>query len=738
MPFVRRLHHTVTSGFGLLLAGLFLAPLPAAAQFPRPKRGQFEIHGLDFRPDGAWRKEAARVAQTRRALMAAGNVSALNSPMSFAPTAITGTYKVPVLPIDFSDAPTLFPAANYADVLFNPTPTTRPYSVRSYYQELSNGLVTIDGVVRPFIRADSSSAFYEDNCNGIGAGAACSHGGVTGADRFVSLLISTLQKNDDGSFNWAQFDKDGDGIVDFVTFLQSQEDGACGTQHIWAHRAALSSWGLSPYVTRTPDPNHPGSFIKIDDYIIQSAVGGATACTPTAIMPPGTIAHETGHAFGLPDLYDTDGSSEGIGEWGLMSSGNYAIPLSPARYEAWSLVQMGWVKVDTLSSGRTVTTAPVTASDTVFYISVPGTNEYFLVENRQALESDSAQMNPAYTAIAKMPGLLIWHVDQDKIDAHGMTVDNRVNTGLVHGLALMEADGKRNLWATPGTASSNRGDLGDSYPGSSGNTRFSYHTTPAALANTGAITGWKIDSITQVVPNGAMSFRFLRQASTVIAAGIPSAQIKVNGTATTRYEEIYGPGDTAALNVTSPQVQDAGRSRFTFASWSDGQPQAHTILGHAGPDTITANFTAEYRVKLTQVGTGTVTSSQPGDIVAGLFLAAGTAETLTAGAGAGTVFAGWSGDTTSTNTSLVLPMGRGYNVTATFVTPVAVDVNAAAAALMGGPSLTTAQTDYLDQIGNKNTGYDLGDFLALLRLNGVVPSPAILKQLVAAAASKEH
>jgi len=57
---------------------------------------------------------------------------------------------------------------------------------------------------------------------------------------------------------------------------------------------------------------------------------------------------------------------------------------------------------------------------------------------------------------------------------------------------------------------------------------------------------------------------------------------------------------------------------------------------------------------------------------------------------------------------------------------------------MGGPALTTAQTDYLDQIGNKNTGYDLGDFLALLRLNGVVPSPGILKQLGAAAAPKEH
>jgi M6 family metalloprotease-like protein len=730
---VRRRSSNPTAVLGLLLAGLVLAPGRAMAQYPRPPRGRFEIHGLDFRPDGAWRKEAARVAQTRRALMAAGNVSALNAPMAFAQTSISGTYQVPVLPIDFPDAPAPFPAADYADVLFNPSPTTRPYSVRSYYNQLSNGLVTIDGTVRPWARADSSSAYYEDNCNGVLPG--CAHGGT----RFASLLMSTLQHNDDGTFDWSQFDKDGDGYVDFVTFLQSQVDGACGTQHIWAHRSYISAWnGGSPYVTQTVWPGHAPQHIKIEDYTIQSAVGGRNACTAGQIMPIGTISHETGHAFGLPDLYDTDNTSEGIGEWGMMSSGNYAIPFSPARYEAWSLVQMGWTKVDTLTASRTVTTGPVTASDTVFYVPVPGTNEYFLVENRQALESDSAQMNPFYTAIAKSPGLLIWHVDQNQIDAHGMNADNRVNTGLVHGLALMEADGLRNLWANPSTGASNRGDLGDSYPGSSGNTRFSYHTSPAALSNTGAITGWKIDSITQVVVNGAMSFRFLRQASTVFAAGTPSAQIKVNGTTTGRWEEIYGPGDAAALDVTSPQVQDAGRSRFTFTSWSDGQPQAHTVLGHAGPDTIIARFSAEYRVRVAQVGTGTVTASLAGDLAAGFFTAAGTPVTLTASAGAGTVFAGWSGDTAAAGPTLVLPMGRGYNVTASFVTPVPVDLAAAAAALMGGPALTTAQTDYLDQIGNKNTGYDLGDFLALLRINGVVPSLALVQQLGAAAAPKGH
>src|SRR5256886_14070186 len=47
--------------------------------------------------------------------------------------------------------------------------------------------------------------------------------------------------------------------------------------------------------------------------------------------------HETGHGFSLPDLYDTDGSSEGVGEYSLMGSGNYTSSFSPSRMDVWSL-----------------------------------------------------------------------------------------------------------------------------------------------------------------------------------------------------------------------------------------------------------------------------------------------------------------------------------------------------------------------------------------------------------------
>jgi hypothetical protein len=101
----------------------------------------------------------------------------------------------------------------------------------------------------------------------------------------------------------------------------------------------------------------------------------------------------------------------------------------------------------------------------VLYLPISGTDEFYLFENRQAQESDSAQMNPAFGSRQKMPGLLVWHIDQGQVDQHGFDANNRVNVGPVHGVALVQADGQNDLRLPGGQ---NRGDKGDAFPGSSG------------------------------------------------------------------------------------------------------------------------------------------------------------------------------------------------------------------------------------------------------------------------------
>jgi hypothetical protein len=195
-----------------------------------------------------------------------------------------------------------------------------------------------------------------------------------------------------------------------------------------------------------------------------------------------------------------------------MGSGNYTSPFSPSRMEAWSLNELGWVAVAPLTAAGTYTFGAAPVSDTAFYVRVPGTNprgEYFLVENRQASQSDTALIRIHCVRSGASPscpgGLLIWHVDSTQMANHGFNGDNAVNSGPIHGLALVQADARGDL-----EAGTNRGDAGDLYPGVAGNTAFSLNGRPFPVKNVdGTFAGFMIDVIQQIVPGGVMSFRLL-------------------------------------------------------------------------------------------------------------------------------------------------------------------------------------------------------------------------------------
>ena len=60
-----------------------------------------------------------------------------------------------------------------------------------------------------------------------------------------------------------------------------------------------------------------GGNILVDDYTVQPVLD----CDSSEINEIGVLAHEIGHAFGLPDLYGTGSDHGGVGRWGLMGSG---------------------------------------------------------------------------------------------------------------------------------------------------------------------------------------------------------------------------------------------------------------------------------------------------------------------------------------------------------------------------------------------------------------------------------
>lgn len=731
---------------------------PASASFP------IQIEPFDFSPNGAWRRQAAQVRNLRSQLLRSGDLRALNAVRGgpfFAPslmaaggtaTAVTGAFKVPVILIAYKDIAVPYQVSAYQCLLFSRTPTAcglpgdHPYSVTSYYEQLSHNRISMDGVVFPIVRVDSVGAFYTDGCKGITVtnNTNCPTRPINRMSLMLVAALDSISNGPNGATVWGQFDNDGpdripnsgddDGVVDFVTFLQPEVGGECaqsGTTGVWSHRFVISGWTGSAYTTKTTRPN--GGFIKVNDYTIQSELGGSTSCLSTEIMAVGTVSHETGHAFGLPDLYDTRGQTQGIGGWGLMGSGNYARPYSPSSFDPWSLNTLGWATVDSLGASRTVTTGARLISDTIFYAKTQNPDEYVLLENRAAVLSDTAQMNPQGTSTCplpnppgggfcyKSPGLLVWLINEVKVQ--GGRSSNTVNFGTPQGVELIQADGLNQL-RTAGAR--NRGDRGDPYPGATGNPKLSLLTNPAARDNFGGYFGFILDQI-QELGNGSMRFRVTRREPTVVVAQ-NGGQVRVNGQLWDRYEEVIPVGDRVELSVAAVQILAAGKTRATFLRWSNGGPRDQTLTSQPGkPDTVTATFTLEHRLLLAAVTGGTVTSSVAGDLSAGVFLTEGVPVTLTAAPAQGSVFAGWRGDTVAVSPTLQLTMRKGYDLEARFVTAVPVIAADALSEVLGTPKLTDLQRTFLDELGNRNGILDVGDILAMFRRSGQAVPPALLR-----------
>jgi len=709
-----------------------LLPTVSTAQDRRHPR--WEIPGFDFRKDGVWRIRARAVRANRARLRAAGRFAELNASAAAGPgvprlsqavgpqasataTVVSGILKVPAILFRYKDSPTAtFTAADYDAVLFGAAPAGaaagRPYTYRSFYQQMSNGLFDIQGTTYGYMTLDSNEVYYaggtssvcqsqnpygSSNCNGLFSSAAIG--------RMQSALTQALTKLD-SSVDFSQYVDPTTGFVPLVLFMHEAAGGECGPSsapqnHLWAHRFALPT-----YTTNDLDPYHPGQKVKISDYVLQPAVGGASSCTATEIMPIGTVAHETGHGFGLPDLYDTQGPTEGIGQWSLMSSGNFTTPLSPSRMDAWSLNELGWITIAPLTATGTSTFDAAPLSDTAYYVRVQDPNprgEYYLLENRQRQQSDSALIRIHCQKAGNPPGcgggLLIYHVDSLKMNSGG----NALNSGPIHGLELLQADGFGNLDANSANSNScpsgsifagcsDRGDAGDPFPGTQGNPAFVFRTNPAALKNfDGSFAGIAIDSIRQLVTDRTMAFRLRFGSLTVASASDTGAVIQFDASSFNVFRDLLEEGSSHTVGFTDNQVAPNGRTRWHFVSWSDGGAISHPVTGSLAGATYTATVRRDFKLQATHTSGGGVTADTAINLVAGDFVPDGRAVHLTP-VDSGLNFCGWTGDTTTTDSVISVPMRRPYALIANFgSSPTITSANARPSGIMGAAYADTLQ-----------------------------------------------
>ena len=396
----------------LLTAALFCLAVGAFAVPARPGKivkvqpdGStvvIQIHGDEFRhwttneagevvelnEDGFYVTTGRSVAEAAVISDVIPERSGLSSPgglngLSRASALTTGTVKIPVILVQFSDTTFVSGDAN-----------------TDFYNLLNQSGYSANG------GTGSVHDFYYDNSDGQYDPVFYVYGPVT-MNSFSSYgitqsnyssvarsLIQSAVSNLNSSVDFSQFDNDGDGAIDMILMYFAGHNMAEGGDGIWPHRSSISS--STKYDGKT-----------LGNYFCTSELKGYAGKDMCGI---GTTCHEFAHSLGLPDFYDTDyevnGEAGALYSYSTMCSGPYLNDgRTPPYFSLEERIMLGWVSSDKIEeiSGPGEYTLPAAFDNKAYKIATSTSGEYFLMEARGYGQWD---------AYLPGEGMVIYHVDK--------------------------------------------------------------------------------------------------------------------------------------------------------------------------------------------------------------------------------------------------------------------------------------------------------------------------------------
>mgnify|MGYP005621747247 FL=1 len=376
----------------------------------------------------------------------------------------TDTFHVPLILVQFPDAQATYDSTDFELIMnqtgYNHLNYDNTGSFKDFFQEISYGQFLPSSEVSNWITAPHNHDYY-------------AYGNPDGYQHVKELVRAMVDSLEASGFDWSKYDNDGDGNVDALNLLH-QGSGAEEGDHtnIWSHKWSLGNLAVT----------YDG--VTINSYTMNPEIQNGT------IVAIGVLSHEFGHALGLPDLYDTDYSSTGAGKYALMGSGSWGTsgtsPWYPSTMIGWCKNRLGWVNVVEITEDQNnVSLQQSYSNNTIIRVNHSQvTEEYWLIENRQKIGSDT---------LMPYPGLAIWHINDNIAQGWGPN-----NNEPYYGVGLEQADG---LFGLENGGPSNGGDI---YPGDTNNREFSHASAPNTTSLYGEPSMTRIDNISD--PNESMTF----------------------------------------------------------------------------------------------------------------------------------------------------------------------------------------------------------------------------------------
>ena len=282
--------------------------------------------------------------------------------------ALTGTQNLLVILTDFTDVQ-IQHEASWPGLIFGAA-----NSVKHFYGEATGGGINItparetygtvnDGVVRV-----SLTRVHPDD------------GGNSTITRDAIKAAANL-------LDFASYDANNDKKITpdelHILIICAGYEGAYNNQvtpNVWGYH---STNGLNSYGTLA-DGMSFCNFAQVGELHKSPSDSGHMATM-------GIICHEMGHDFGLPDLYG-NGNRRGLGGFSLMSNGSWGrLPgkdagSTPVFFDAYCLELLGLFPAQAINQGQSFEGALKsisTGQKNILRVNIPGSKEYFLLENRQ-------------------------------------------------------------------------------------------------------------------------------------------------------------------------------------------------------------------------------------------------------------------------------------------------------------------------------------------------------------------